>query len=181
MTDTPSDWRAILQFNQDLIAQGLDLVDALQRQPGQDFAQHCGPHLRHLVEHYEALLQGLRERRAPGAVAVAYDRRCRDRRLEREPRLMRRRLQGLQQALAALDPCDPDTPCAVELCGGDGGEQVWVSRSTLARELLFLASHTTHHYALIRSGLAERVQALPAGFGKAPATLRHEAAHERAA
>lgn len=181
MTDTTSEWRAILQFNQDLIAQALALLDAAPPDPWHDFAQNCGPHLRHLVEHYEALLQGLREFEGSGVVAVAYDRRSRDRRLETQPLLMRRGLLDLQRALAALADCDPETLCAVELCGGDDGEQVWVSRSTLARELLFLASHTTHHYALIRSTLAGQGQLLPVGFGKAPATLRHEAACERAA
>jgi uncharacterized damage-inducible protein DinB len=52
-----------------------------------------------------------------------------------------------------------------------GEPDTW-TRSTVARELQFLLSHTVHHYALvaIRLRLAGREPA--AGFGVSPSTLR---------
>jgi hypothetical protein len=46
-------------------------------------------------------------------------------------------------------------------------------RSTVARELQFLLSHTIHHYALI--ALVLRLQGFTTGeeFGVNPSTLRH--------
>lgn len=181
MIESLSEWLAILSFNQRLVDQGLDLLAFCRRQPGLIFGDHCGPHLRHLVEHYQALLLGVSVAAPGAAVTVAYDRRSRDRELEARPILMRRRLLALQGELGALADQRPDRPCAVELCGGIDGEEVWVTPSTLARELLFLASHTTHHYALIRSQLAQQGHRLDARFGKAPATVRDEDSREHAA
>jgi uncharacterized damage-inducible protein DinB len=178
MMESLTEWAAILAFNRQLLDQALDLVEACRQRPERDFALDCGAHLRHLVEHYEALLRAL----APtGPALIAYDRRPRDRAVESCPQQMRERLLALQAALAGLVTADPQRRCAVELRGGLDGDQLWVSESTLARELLFLASHTTHHYALIGSRLAAQGLLLDARFGKAPATLRFENDHERAA
>lgn len=190
MIECLTEWAAIVQFNQRLIDQALALVDDCRLRPELDFGADCGPHLRHLLEHYEALLTAIAASPVTGpetgpatdvAAAVAYDRRHRDRAVETCPLRMRRRLETLRTAIAALGSEDPERPCTVELCGGLEGEQLWVTRSTLARELLFLASHTTHHYALIRSRLDQQGQVLGARFGMAPATVRHENARERAA
>ncbi|MFW5688937.1 MAG: hypothetical protein ACOC1U_05120, partial [Spirochaetota bacterium] len=48
--------------------------------------------------------------------------------------------------------------------------------STLERELAVLASHTVHHYAIIALLLRVQDVDVPASFGVAPSTLRHEAA-----
>lgn len=178
MTEVLSEWAAMLAFNRQLLDQALDLVAEGAQRPERDFALDCGAHLRHLVEHYEAFLQAVA---VGGAALIAYDRRPRDRAAEACPQQMRERLLRLQAALAGLATEDPERPCAVELRGGVDGDQLWVSRSTLARELLFLASHTTHHYALIASRLAAQGVMLDARFGKAPATLRFEHDRERAA
>ena len=59
-----------------------------------------------------------------------------------------------------MDADEPDAPHA------------WTP-STVARELRFLASHTTHHFAIMRVLLADAGVRVPAGFGLAPATQRH--------
>lgn len=181
MIECLTEWTAIVCFNQRLIDQALALVEVFRLRPELEFGADCGPHLRHLVEHYEALLNAIAASPAAAVAAVAYDRRLRDRAVETCPLQMRLRLEALRSAIMALSNEDPERPCAVELCGGLEGEQVWVTRSTLARELLFLASHTTHHYALIRSRLVQQGQVLDEQFGKAPATVRHENAREGAA
>src|SRR5262245_51244700 len=47
------------------------------------------------------------------------------------------------------------------------------SISSLKRELQFLLSHTTHHYALIALALRSRGFEPGSEFGVAPSTLRH--------
>lgn len=47
------------------------------------------------------------------------------------------------------------------------------TRSSLARELAFVISHTIHHQAIIAQIAATFDLALPNGFGYAPATLAH--------
>lgn len=178
MIESLTEWAAVLAFNRRLLDQALALVEDARCRPERNFAEDCGAHLRHLVEHYEALLRTLG---GETQAVIAYDRRPRDRALEACPERMRDRLTAVQEALGALSAADPQRVCTVELCGGLEGEVIWLTRSTLARELLFLASHTTHHFALIRGRLAQEGQVLDAGFGKAPATLRFERAHERAA
>ena len=59
---------------------------------------------------------------------------------------------------ARADALEDDTP--------------WTS-STLGRELLFLLSHTIHHYALIDLLLREEGFEVPPDFGMAPSTLKH--------
>jgi uncharacterized damage-inducible protein DinB len=45
-------------------------------------------------------------------------------------------------------------------------------RSTLARELLFVISHTIHHQALIAVLLSAAGRTVPEAFGLAPSTPR---------
>lgn len=180
MIESLNEWTAILTYNRQLLDQAVALVDEVDRHPQLLFSEHCGPHLRHLVEHYEALLKGVKATRS-GRVHVAYDQRQRDRALERCPQRMRERLVGLQERVMGLTTVDPQRDCEVELCGGLEGAQTWRTRSTLVRELLFLSSHTTHHFALIRSLLGPLGPMSDPRFGKAPATVRHEQVDEQPA
>ena len=58
--------------------------------------------------------------------------------------------------------------------GGLKGEYNFCTPSTLAREIMFLNSHATHHFAIMQGYARERGQTLGAGLGKAPATVAHE-------
>jgi hypothetical protein len=49
--------------------------------------------------------------------------------------------------------------------------------STLGRELLFVSSHTVHHFALVAHYCKTAGVDLGADFGKAPATMAHEHRH----
>ncbi len=161
------DLQKLLDYNIAVLDQALKVLDAHARVPGSDFASHSGPHLRHVIEHYEAFTQHI------ASHSVDYDTRARDRALEQDPELARSRITAIQQQLARLDAGLLGEPVAVHLRGGLAGEDNFVSFSSLARELLFLASHAVHHYALIQ--LHCKLQGISLGddFGKAPATLRH--------
>lgn len=157
----------VIAFNLAVVAQGRALA---QHYLGRDtaFAAHVGPHLRHVVEHYEALLE-----RAPGAL-VDYDHRARDRSVERTACVAIARLDGIADQLRALDTEKPTEPVAVGFSIGIDGAEFYVSPSCLARELNFVASHAIHHYAIIRPLVEASGIELPDEFGKAPETVRYE-------
>jgi len=160
-------------FNRRLLAQAQALVAAHGHPDGPVYGCMVGPHLRHVIEHFEALLCG------PDHLVVDYDSRRRDPDLERDPALAGEWLQALQDRLARLsDPaCRPAGALhrAVQVLGlaGLSGEFGFAVSSTVGRELAFLASHTVHHFALIKSHCLQQGIRLPAGFGQAPATVAH--------
>lgn len=157
---------ALLRFNHALLSQALALA-ALHEAPGApDYRQPVGAHLRHVIEHYEALLLPGRGR------VVDYDARQRDAALEASPALARRRLLALQQHLGTAD-LDLEQPLAVRGLAGLAGEFGFEVASSLGRELVFVASHAVHHYALLVAHLRQLGLPMPEGFGVAPATLAH--------
>ena len=162
------DLQQLLRYNIDVLDQGLKVIDAHAAAPGSDYASHTGPHLRHIIEHYEALTLHIATR------SVDYDTRARDRGPEQDPQLAAARIKALQQQLAMLDTRNIEAPIAVHLRGGLSGEENFVSYSTLARELLFVASHAVHHYALIQVHCKAQGICLGQDFGKAPSTVRHD-------
>jgi hypothetical protein len=50
-----------------------------------------------------------------------------------------------------------------------------VSPSTVGREIMYSVAHAVHHYALIGVMGAIMGIPMPAGFGVAPSTLKHQA------
>lgn len=58
-------------------------------------------------------------------------------------------------------------------CGGN--ETHW-KKSTVGRELQFLVSHMVHHFAIIGIMCQSMGTELPADFGLAPSTIRHQLA-----
>lgn len=151
----------------DMLRQGAGIAEIAER-AGLPFEAQIGPHLRHVIEHYEALLAGLDQG------VVDYDNRGRDREVERDAALARRRCEALIAGLnARRDRAWPET-IAVAFDGGVDGDDRFVSGSTPLRELLFIAGHAVHHYALLRLVLKAQGLILPESVGKAAATLRYE-------
>ncbi|MCX7062609.1 MAG: hypothetical protein NTZ11_17185 [Gammaproteobacteria bacterium] len=151
----------------DILRQGAGIAEVVDR-AGLPFADQIGPHLRHVVEHYEALLSGIDQG------VIDYDNRSRDRQIERDAVLARARFDALAEALARRLERPWPEEIAVAFDGGIAGDKRFVSGSTPLRELLFVAAHAVHHYALLRLALAPRGLILPESIGKAAATLRYE-------
>lgn len=161
----------LLAFNCAVLDQALQLIDAYLARPALDFAAQTGPHLRHVIEHYSAFTEQVAGR------SVDYDARARDVSMERDPARARAQIERLQQQLRTRVTQPVADPIAVHLRGGLAGEENFVSFSTVERELLFLSSHATHHYALIRLHCLSLGIDTGADFGKAPSTVHHE--HQR--
>lgn len=128
-----------------------------------------GQHLRHTLEHVEALVEGLPESN------INYDARKRDETIEREPDAAARRCQELRDA---LEHAGYNLPVEHALsvrsscsCDEDAADQ----NSSLGRELQFLVSHTVHHFAIM-AGICHALGIrTPDEFGIAPSTLKHRA------
>ncbi len=126
-----------------------------------------GPHLRHVLDHYELFLAGLESQ------AVDYDVRARQTAVETDRRAALAKLDELTAQLAALHAVDADRALMVKVDSGEDGEP-FRGASSVGRELQFLVSHTVHHFAVIAVML--RVRGVDPGrdFGVAPSTLKHE-------
>lgn len=157
------------QANLVLVAQGIEAI----RRLGADhytvpvagcFNSAAGGHMRHALDHYQALL---------GVLAGGdfdYENRERDTAIETDPaaaiEAWRMVEAGLQRLAGGAEP-DRALHLASETSAGG------VLPTSLARELEFLINHTVHHFALIAVIAHAHGVALPAGFGLAPSTLKY--------
>jgi hypothetical protein len=185
---TPKD--PLLVFNLQVLGQALALVQAHQAGPVDPvfpvgtvgpvgpvghvgrprYAGPAGSHLRHIIEHYEALVF------PRSAHVVDYDQRPRDRELEVNPARASARLNGLQDQLQGWHHRELLRPVQVHGQGGTAGEFGFQVMSSIGRELAFVASHAVHHFALLLAYCQQHHIATPTHFGKAPATVAHERA-----
>lgn len=162
------DTQRLLQFSIGVLTQALALVVSHEQPGAPDYATPVGAHLRHVIEHYEALLWPAE----PGS--VDYDRRPRDRELERVPAVARARLEALQARLRQWSETPLDAPLKVRGLGGLAGDFEFAVASSSGRELVFVASHAIHHFALLRAHCMQHGISINAHFGRAPATVAHE-------
>jgi hypothetical protein len=165
---------AALVQNIDLLRQGITLLRKIDddvysaARPDHETSYRVGPHLRHCIDAYGCLLDGLED------CSINYDGRRRDPRLESERAAGLEALERLVEGLGRLAVIDSDLELTVRVdtpAGARGPEAS--SRSTLHRELQFLVGHTVHHFALI--GMILRQHGFDPGreFGVAPSTLAH--------
>ncbi len=134
------------------------------------FSASVGEHFRHIIEHYQLFLAGL-----PIGL-VDYDSRPRNAQLETDPANARAGIQNLCQRLRALSAAttDPNQPLMVRCCTAVGTAVETTEApvpSCVSRELVFLHSHSVHHFALITLILKRHGLTVDANFGIAPATL----------
>ena len=125
-----------------------------------------GGHVRHCLDHARALYE-------PGGNGVVdYDHRVRGTSIEADPAAADAELGRLIGLIEAGSDLDPDRPLCVSVMSGRDGQSVTL-RSSLAREMAFVLSHTIHHNATIRSIALSLGRAVPDSFGYAPSTLAH--------
>ncbi|HEV8077971.1 MAG TPA: DinB family protein, partial [Marinobacter sp.] len=133
------------------------LVRLLEQMPGvlyrQCFGarnQHViGKHVRHIIDHYSALLTA-----SSGAGSLLdYENRNRDLSLETDSRAARDALGKIIETLRRRfeEPCESE----LGMRHNSSGEYQTL-KTSVERELVFLASHTIHHMAIIGM-LAEQV------------------------
>ena len=172
-TTTASLWL----YNHNLLGQTTGLIERLKTEalPSFNYSQAIGPHIRHIIEHYTALLVAL----GSASALVDYDARDRDMRIQSVPDATLAKLWELQTTMRRFADtvglhANLKHPLVTRLQAGNVGEFTVEVATTLGRELMFLSSHTVHHFALI--GHYSKAAGVEMGhdFGKAPATLAFE-------
>jgi uncharacterized damage-inducible protein DinB len=166
---------ALWHYNAALLAQAAAMVMRLGKEAVADFdyGRAVGPHLRHIVEHYQALVNALKA----GDQCVCYDARNRDLRIQTDPVATLSALKQLNESFALLaqdQSLGLQTPLLTKLLAGARGEMELTVQTTLGRELLFLSSHTVHHFAPLGQYCRNAGVELGHDFGKAPATVAFE-------
>lgn len=162
----------IARQNIHFLEQGQNLLAAISDGQFADkglFGQaSAGAHLRHVLDAYRCFLAGI----ASGL--VDYDARERDRRIETDRDFAAGAIAEVIDRLAHLpEPVlEQDLRIQVDTAAWEQGKDLW-TRSTAARELQFLLSHTVHHYALIALILRGHGYDPGAEFGVAPSTLEY--------
>lgn len=175
-SQTRSNSAQLCAYTCDIFLQMQSIVKPYVGPRTQSYREHVGAHLRHIIEHYETLARVLTGPVFIGdqLYAVDYDARERNIQIETEPVVALNRITWLCDAFADLGKLQLEYPVEVHLRGGLQGEYNFISRSTVAREVMFLNSHATHHFAIMQGYAHQRGETLGAGLGKAPATVAHE-------
>jgi hypothetical protein len=137
----------------------------LTKNPGA-YKDSIGGHLRHIIEHYEALI--LRD-----SNLIDYDARVRDEVLEESPGVAISRLEMLIHELKQETMMQIEYPVEVNCAGGQSGEFQFSHVSSIGRELCFLNSHCVHHLAIIKPICRKYGIPLDEYFGYAPSTIAY--------
>ncbi|GAC1670032.1 MAG: hypothetical protein PVS2B2_00230 [Candidatus Acidiferrum sp.] len=162
----------IIEAAQDVLSQGLGLLLDLgdhtySRVVAAPISASIGQHYRHVLEHFQRLLQGLR------TGEINYDARERNLRMQTEV------------AYASLTTCDIlrelklwtngtlEGNCKVISIVGFRSSRPSCLESNIGRELAYCVGHAIHHYAIIRLVSGAIGISVPEEFGFAPATLHH--------
>ena len=160
---------ALIAANLKVLEQGAQLLTRLDdasytRLVKPLFEYGIGSHIRHCLDAYTSLLQGLETR------LIDYDQRARNDRIACDRFYAQTHIATTMAKMAALLQWQPAWSALMLQARQDTPH--WTVTS-LERELQFLLSHTVHHYALI--ALMLRAQGLEPeqDFGIAPSTLQH--------
>lgn len=128
------------------------------------FASSAGTHMRHVLDHYLALQDGLTQG------LVNYNKRNRYSNIESCPKTALLEWQKIETWLKKVSQLDADLPLCVVCETSVNKTQNTQTKSTLARELVFVSSHAIHHFSLlavINSILGNKDEV---NFGVAPST-----------
>ena len=162
-----------------VLAQMVSVITPYTTANQPDYAAHVGAHIRHIIEHYDTLVKALTINRSTdhSICMLDYDARERNLEVEANPLEAMLRVALIDAALGSQSGLGEAAMLQivhVYTRGGLNGEHNFCTPSSVAREMMFLNSHATHHFAILQGYARERGQTLGAGVGKAPATVAHE-------
>jgi hypothetical protein len=158
----------LIEVNAELLEQGVEVLSSIQDETYTRAAdlfdgQRIGGHIRHIIEFYERLFEGIR------SGVVDYTARRRDPVVETDRCAAIARLESVCDCLRSGGALFG----SVELLIRPEDSRRGHLRSTSGRELEAVASHTVHHFALISVLLGYFGLLVPAEFGVSKATLRY--------
>ena len=164
----------LVRAAQDVLLQGLGLVfelhdHAYSRVAAAPFNASIGQHYRHVLEHFQSLIRGIRIRE------INYDARERNPRLQSEVTYAAIATCDVMRALKRYSEETIALPCKVINSVGYGASNPSIFESNASRELAYCIGHAIHHYAIVRLICHEIGVTVPTEFGVAPSTFRHRA------
>jgi len=138
------------------------------------FNASIGGHYRHCLDHFRNLLE------SATAGDLNYDHRERGTLIELDRFAALNATRELRERYEHLDGSCLERSLIVTCKTNYAAEGSQASPSTVGREVMYAVAHAVHHYALIgvMAGIMELP--MPAGFGVAPSTLKHQAQVNRA-
>jgi hypothetical protein len=133
------------------------------------FNASIGGHYRHCLDHFRSLLD------AAASGDLNYDHRERGTMIETDRFAALNATRELREGYQLLDTSLLARPLAVTCKTSYATSGSQISPSTIGREIMYSVAHAVHHYALIGIMGGLMSVAMPAGFGVAPSTLKHQA------
>jgi hypothetical protein len=139
-----------------------------------DYSRAVGPHLRHVMDHFGALISAIHSNGV-----IDYDQRKRDPLIQSNMTAAKQQLKFLSSALRNLSKdvpvkLEPTFPVTTVFKSGPFGEYEVETGSTLGRELIFVSHHAVHHFAVLTAYCEKAGLVMDHDFGKAPATVAYE-------
>ncbi|WP_299663008.1 DinB family protein [uncultured Psychromonas sp.] len=128
------------------------------------FMSSAGAHMRHILDHYYAIINGLSEG------LIDYDKRSRGGIIESSPKAALQSIQEISDFLNALtaQQLQQTIKLSTEISVTD--KQVAIVDTSLAREIIFTGSHAVHHLATIKHIAQAQEIEVEGSLGIAPAT-----------
>jgi hypothetical protein len=157
----------MLDYSRQTIQQLVSITEYFEQNSSLDYQNPVGAHIRHLIDHYDALLR-------PSADIIDYDVRARNPQIERHPDLAKKHLIGVLKMIEGIELDAFSKRFCVYLSGGKNGTFRMKADSSLARELIFLNSHTVHHLAIIKPHCCSIGMSIDKNFGVAPSTIAYQ-------
>ena len=173
MNSNTSNSEELLQSVVATLAQGEALLEQLSdaeftRKLPVAFNAAIGGHYRHCLDHFRGLLDAAMDG------DLNYDHRERGTLIENDRFAALNATRELREAYERLDPIFLNRSLNVTCKTSYATSGSQVSPSTIGREVMYSVAHAVHHYALIGFMAGVMGLAMPAGFGIAPSTVKHQ-------
>jgi hypothetical protein len=139
------------------------------------FNASMGGHYRHCLDHFRTLADAALEG------DLNYDHRERGTLVEQNRFVALNATRELRERYERLESIFLLRPLVVTCKTSYAANGSQESPSTVGREIMYSVAHAVHHYALIGVMGAILGIEMPAGFGVAPSTLKHQAETAKAA
>jgi len=155
-----------------IVNQAIELLatlsnDEYQKQLPPYFSSSIGVHIRHIIDHFIALITGIDDKH------VNYNVRHRYNDIEKFPDLAIEKLKYIITCLDGIEENSLDESISVVSEVDVTRTHSTECKSTLERELVFVSRHAIHTYAFIRIMCKMQNKTIPEFFGYAPATITH--------
>ena len=161
----------LIVASQDVLLQGLSLLfkiwDATYSRVAEaPYSASIGGHYRHILEHFQGLVRGIR------SGEINYDARERNPRLETEVTYATIATCDVLRAIKNYTEESLARPCKVVNSVSYGLGATSEMESNIGRELAYCVGHAIHHYAIVRLICSHLGVEVPKEFGIAPSTLK---------